>query len=206
MSGVATAIVGGSVVSGYFQSKGAEDAANIQAGASREGIAENRRQFDVLQKLFAPYVQQGAEAFGAQGALVGLGGPGAEQQAIQSVLNSPQYKSLTQQGEEALLQNAAATGGLRGGNLQGALAQYRPQILSQLLESRFNKLGQITSLGQASAAGQAAAGQNFAAQNANLYGQIGQAGAGAALAQNQAYANIANAGTQAIIGKSLGVF
>jgi hypothetical protein len=96
---------------------------------------------------------------------------------------------LQQQGENALLQNASATGGLRGGNLQAALAQFRPQLFSQLIESQYGKLGALSGLGQASAAGQAAAAQQTGSDIATLLGQQGAAQAGSALASGQAQAN-----------------
>jgi hypothetical protein len=97
---------------------------------------------------------------------------------------------MMQQGENAILQNASATGGLRGGNVQATLAQFRPQLLSQLIESQFSKLGTISGLGQASAAGQAAAAQQTGANIGNALTQQGQAAAGAALASGQAQAQM----------------
>src|SRR5690606_31761091 len=115
---------------------------------------------------------------------------GAQSAAIKALENSPQMKAMLQQGENAILQNASATGGLRGGNTQAALAQFRPQLLSQLIENQFSNLGSISGLGQASAAGQAAAAQQTGANVGNLLTQQGQAAAGAALAQGQASAQM----------------
>ena len=112
----------------------------------------------------------------------------AQQNAISGILQSPQFQAMTQQGENAILQNASATGGLRGGNVQAALAQYRPQILSQLIESQYQKLAGISQLGQASAAGVGSAGIQTGANIANLYGQQGAAQAGQAIATGQANA------------------
>ncbi len=62
----------------------------------------------------SPYTTTGMEA--QQGAISGLEG-------------SPIFQALARQGEDAILQNASATGGLRGGNVQGALGQFRPAAL-----------------------------------------------------------------------------
>jgi hypothetical protein len=164
-------------------------AAGAQGAASEAGIAEQRRQFDAVQKLLSPYVSTGEQAITGQGALVGLGGQAAQEGAVRALEGSPQFAALQRQGENALLQNASATGGLRGGNVQGALAQFRPQLLNQLIESQFTKLGSLSSLGQASAVGQANASQNTGTNISNLLGQQGQAQAGAALASGQATAN-----------------
>lgn len=111
-----------------------------------------------------------------------LPGPGQQTSSpYADIINSPEFQALQAQGEEAILQNAAATGGLRGGNTQAALAQFRPQLLSELINKRLTQLGQISSLGQAAAAGQASSGENYASNLGNLYGQIGAAQAGSAL-------------------------
>ena len=117
--------------------------------------------------------------------------------------SSPMFQALARQGEEAMLQQASATGGLRGGNIQAALAQFRPQMLAQAIEEQYGRLGGLTSLGQltsqnlaqmgqASAAGTATAGLRTGADIAGLMGQQGAARAGAELAQGQAFANVLN--------------
>lgn len=191
---VAAAVVGSAVVGGVMSSKAqksaASSAADAQAYASELSVEEQRRQFDKIQELLAPYVESGETALTAQQALIGLGGPVAQQNAINQLEQSPQFAALTRQGEEAILQNAAATGGLRGGNTQAALAQFRPQVLSQLIESQYQKLGNLTNLGQASAAGVGAAGQQSASAIQQALQQSGQAQAQAALASGQATANM----------------
>lgn len=214
MSGIATAIIGGSIVTGLMsssaQTSAAETAAGAQTQASAESIAETRRQFDVVQKLLAPYVGAGTSALGAQQALIGLAGTDEQRKAISALETSPQFEALSRQGESALLQSASATGGLRGGNIQAALAHYRPQLLSQMIENQFSKLGTITGLGQASAAGTGAAAQSAGGTIAALMQQQGQAAAGAALASGQAqaqmYGNIGSSIGQVATLKALKVF
>ena len=194
MSGIATAVVAGSVITGVMasnaQSDAAESAAGAQTAASEASIAEQRRQFDAVQELLKPYVTAGQGAIEGQQGLLGLAGPEAQREAIAGLESSPQFASMMKQGENAILQNASATGGLRGGNVQATLAQFRPQLLSQLIESQFSKLGTVSGLGQASAAGQAAAAQQTGANIGNALTQQGQAAAGAALAQGQASAQM----------------
>jgi hypothetical protein len=171
------------------QESAASTAAGAQIATSDAGIVEQRRQFDAIQKLLSPYITAGTGAISAQQNLIGLGGATEQQKAIDALQQSPQFQMLQQQGENALLQNASATGGLRGGNLQAALAQFRPQLFSQLIESQYGKLGALSGLGQASAAGQAAAAQQTGSDIATLLGQQGAAQAGSALASGQAQAN-----------------
>lgn len=214
MSGIATAIVGGSIITGMMASDAQESAAQTAAGAqtqsSAASIDETRRQFDLVQKLLEPYVGAGASALGAQQALLGLAGTEEQKKAISALETSPQFEALARQGETAMLQQASATGGLRGGNIQAALAQYRPQLLSQMIENQFSKLGTISGLGQASAAGTGAAAQTAGGTIANLLQQQGQAAAGAALASGQAQAqmwgNVGSSIGQVATLKALKVF
>lgn len=206
MSSIATAVIGGAVIGGIASSRSAGKAADAQTEAAEMSTEEQRRQFDKVQELLKPYVDQGNAAVGAQGDLLGLNGPEKQQAAIDALKTSPEYTTLAQQGEEAILQNASATGGVRGGNTQGALAQFRPQLLAQLIESRFGKLGSVAGLGQASAAGTAAAAQSTGDNISALLTQAGQAKAGAYLAQGQAVSGVADSlGTLAVL-KGMKVF
>lgn len=195
------AVGGATLVSGYMQGEAAKDAASTQAGASQAGIEEQRRQFDVVQKLLEPYVTGGTEAFKQQQALVGVQGPEAQRAAISAIEQGPAFQALTEQGENALLQRASATGGLRGGNVQAALAQFRPQILSQLIEQQYGQLGGLAKFGQASAAGTGAAAQETGSNVAQLLAAQGAAQAGGQLAAGKAFASIPSA-----ISGGLGIF
>ena len=177
----------GSALGGSFEgSQAVGQASDVQQQAAQGGIDEQRRQFDEITKLLSPYTQAGAGALTAQQALAGLGGPEAERAAIERISGGETYKALAQQGEDALLQRASATGGLRGGNIQAALGQFRPQLLSSLIEQQYGRLGGLTNTGQASAARQAAFGQQTGANVSTLLGQQGQAQAGGILGQQSA--------------------
>lgn len=186
-------VVGGSqLVGSYMGGEAAKEGAGIQAEASREGIAEQRRQFDALQALLKPYTEVGVPALEAQQAFLGLKGPEAERAAIERISGGETFKSLAQQGEEALLQRASATGGLRGGNIQGALSQFRPQLLNSLIEQQYGRLGGLTTIGQQSAAGVGTAGMQTGTNVANLLGQQGAAQAGGVLGEAKAYGQLFN--------------
>lgn len=180
----------GSITGAKQAAQAGQVAGQVQAQASEAGITETRRQFDTLVQLMAPFVTAGAQSLQAQQNLVGLGTPGAQAGAIAGLEASPEFRALMQQGETAILQNAAATGGLRGGNTQAALAQFRPALLSQLIEQQYGRLGGITQLGQASAAGQASAGMQSGQNIANLLAQQGAAQAGGILAAGGKQAQI----------------
>ena len=186
-------VVGGSqLIGSRTQAKAAGEAAEIQSGAAQAGIEEQRRQFDALQALLKPYTEAGLPALEAQQAFLGLRGPEAERAAIERISGGERFQELTRQGEEALLQRASATGGLRGGNVQAALAQFRPQVLNQLIEEQYGRLGGMTTLGQRSAAGVGAAGMESGTNVANLLAQQGAARAGGEIGQAKAYGSLFN--------------
>lgn len=180
-----------SLISGVMQSRAASKAADAQSQAAQAGIEEQRRQFDEIRRLLAPYVEVGTPALEAQRALLGLGGADAQQQAIRQIERSPFFQSQIEQGERAMLQRAGATGGLRGGNLQAGLAQFRPAMLQQAIEQQYARLGGMTSLGQQSAAGVGTAGQAMGGNISNLLQQQGAAQAGGILGATAPFAQMA---------------
>ncbi len=110
----------------------------------------------------------GLQAFNQQGALAGSQGDVAQNGAIANIQNSPIFQALAKQGNDAILQNASATGGLRGGNVQGALAQFQPALLNQLIQQQFQNLGGLSSLGQGSANSLAGLGGSAAGAQGQL--------------------------------------
>ena len=171
------------------QSKSASSAAAAQSEGDRLAIEEQKRQFDAIQKLLAPYNQAGTQGLSAQQDLLGLNGAGQQTAAYDAIANSPAMAAYAQQGENALLQNASATGGLRGGNTQGALAQYRPQLLNQMINQQYANLGGMASIGQNAAAQTGNAGMQTGMNVSNLLQNTGSAQAAAAMAQGKADAN-----------------
>ena len=229
--------VGGGLIGSSMTASATKSASETQAGAAQAGIDEQRRQNEAVQQLLAPYVQAGSGALGAyapyqqagagalptlqqyaqagapaleqQQALIGLRGPEAQRQAIAGISGGEQFKALTEQGEGALLSGASATGGLRGGNIQGALAEFRPRLLNELINQQYGRLGglaatggnvagslassglsatgELARIGQASAAGVGTAGSQTGANIANLLGNQGAATAGGIMGQSQAF-------------------
>lgn len=201
-----TAVVAGTVAASAYSAnksaKASKSAANAQSDASQAGIDEQRRQFDKMVQLLSPYTQAGSGSLKAQQNILGLNGAAAQKNAISGIENSEYFKSTAKQGENAILQNASATGGLRGGNTQGALAQFRPQLLNQLVQQQYQNLGGITSLGQNSAAQTGNAGMQSASNIGNLLAQGGAAQAGGIIgaqnSQNQLIGNLVGLGGAAI--------
>jgi hypothetical protein len=202
---VAAAVAGAGLVGGIYSAnqagKAANKATNAQTAANQAAMAQQQANLEETRKLLAPYVQTGNQAIGQQGNLIGLGGNAAQQSAITALQNSPYFTSQLQAGQNAILQNASATGGLRGGNTQAALAQFAPSLLAQTIQNQFGNLGSLTSIGQASAAGVGNAGLANANNQSQLLQGIGSAQAGGAVAQGAANSGIANS-----LAGSLGLF
>jgi len=227
-------VVGG--ITGATQAaESAEKAGEVQSAAAMAGIEEQRRQFDIAMQQLSPYQQAGVAsmqqlipfigagrpAIEAQQALAGLRGPEAQRAAISQIESSPEFQAQVQQGERALLQRASATGGLRGGNVQEALAQFRPQMLSELINQQYKRLGglaegsrttaqNIAQIGQSAAAGQATGALSTANQVSNLLGESGAAQAGGILAMGgvprQAFSDLMNIGGMTVGAISGGIF
>lgn len=185
------AVAGATLVAGYMGSEAQKDAAKDARQGGEAGIAEQRYQFDQLQEMLAPYREGGEEALAAQRALIGLAGPEAQEEAIMQLEQSPAFTAAMEQGEEAILQNAAATGGLRGGNIQRALGQFRPQLLADTIQRQYANLGGITNLGQSSAAMTGSAGMQTGANISNIYGDIAANTAASRLGRAQTYGDTA---------------
>lgn len=182
----------GSVASSAIGAGAAKSAGQAQESAAMAGVAEQRAAREDLARRLEPYAAVGGPALQQQMAALGLSGPEAQATYIQQQEQNPLFQSLARQQEEAILQNASATGGLRGGNVQGALAQFRPALLNQFLTQQYERLGGLTTLGQQSAAGVGASGMQAASNIGELLGQAGAAKAGAALGAGQAWGNLAS--------------
>lgn len=161
--------------------KAASKAAGVQAGYQQEALAYLKEREKIPQAL-------------REGALTGLGGEygltiGSDGKAVMSgsVLDrakaSPFYTEAVRIGEDSVLRNASATGGLRSGtasenlanvNQQALLQSYQTQLqglqwLGSLASNANNIAGMTQGIGQTYAQGITAQAQaNEAAQNKNL--------------------------------------
>lgn len=191
----------GDITGANAAAKAAEQAARTQANSAQAGIDEQRRQFDALQKLLQPYTEAGTDALSSLGNLTGINGNAQQQAAIDALKASPVFTSALQAGETSILANASATGGLRGGNTQAALAQFSPALLSQIITDQYNRLGGLTSLGQNAAAGTGNAGLQTASNISDLLAQQGAALAGGQMARGnlarQNFSDLLKIGTTA---------
>ena len=184
--------VGGTLLATGSRNRAADRASDAQAQAADRSVEEQRRQFDATKELLSPYVESGSSGLDGLMALSGLSGDEAQAAEIARIERSPEFTARVEAGEAAILSNASATGGLRGGNTQAALAQFRPQMLADQINTQYGRYGGIADRGQNSATQTGYAGQNFANQASNAYTQQGSAIAGAALARGENSADLIN--------------
>lgn len=210
----------GNILGGKGAKKQANNAANAQIQAAQLAAAEEGRQFDITQANLQPWLTAGNAALSEQMKILGLGGMagmpgiiggygggtfnidgtqatpvdryGEQAGAIANLKNSPLYQSIYNNGEEAILANASATGGLRGGNTQNSLARFGGDTLSGVLGQYLQQLGGLSGTGNQTAG---TIGQ-FGAANADNQAQLrigqGNAQAGNYLAQGRIDQNMWN--------------
>jgi len=94
-----------------------------------------------------PFSQGGQQAQQKQLALSGALGADAQAQAYQNFQSSPGQDWLRQQGEQGVTRNAAAIGGLGGGNVQKELSRFNQGLASQDYQNQFANLGSLSSQG-----------------------------------------------------------
>lgn len=161
-------------------------AADSRFNFAQKGIDEQRGSYSDISNLFSPYVKAGDAALQEQLSLLGLLGDGSEESAIGSVMSSPTFQSMLDTGERGILSNASATGGLRGGDVQEALAMFSPALLSSLIEKRFSQLGGLSAMGQNSAGQQAGYRSSAGSNITNLLDLQGSSQAGKYMGYNKA--------------------
>ena len=175
----AVTIVGGAALQGRAAGKAAKTAAN----ATRAGIAEQRRQFDVAQELQKPFLQAGQQALGQfqqgidqapavpglqqfRGQAVGapdiqrFGGQAVDAPTLQQfqfdpsqVLNNPAIQFQLEQGGQALQRNLASNRQLGSGRRLLEAQQFGQGVAAQGIGDEFRRQLQ-TSKQQAGLAGQ----------------------------------------------------
>lgn len=175
----------GSIFGGGSQKKASQRATDAIVGALNRGIDTQNAFNQQVRQDYLPYTQTGAKAVGRYGDLVGLNGNDAAQVGIDALKNSALYASLFNNGQEALLQNAAATGGLRGGNTQRASLDFGADVLAKVYQDQLANLGNLASLGVGAQGAVTQAGSNTANNVTNLLGEIGGAQANNYLAKGR---------------------
>lgn len=205
--GIGAAILGATAIGGVASSviggNAATSAAQTEANASNQASQVELQMFDQTQANESPYLAAGGNALAALQQGIGLGpgtnnsgtGPLNAPFTLAQFQNSPGYQFQLQQGENAVLNNASALGGVNSGNTLKALTSYGQGVANQSYQQAYNnyvaqqnqQFGQLQTLagsGQNAAANLGALGTQTAnsvgantvnAGNASAAGQVGAA-------------------------------
>lgn len=204
-----TAIASATIGSSLISSNAASSAADTQAQATRDASGIQQQMFQQVQNNLAPYIQAGGQGLNAMLWGLGLGGnqvggvpsgiitQAPNQENIQNFMN-PALDFALQKGQNAILSNASALGGVDSGNTRRALMDYTtstalnqgwyPAVTNFMNYQRglADLFGGITSLGENAAAGVGNAGIRtgegigsnlIQGGNAMAAGQVGSANA-----------------------------
>lgn len=177
---------GSSLISSSNAADAQQQATAAQTAANQAALAEQRREFDTQQQNLAPWLSAGTSALGAQSNLLGLNGNGTQQSAIDSLQGSPLYQSLYKTGQNMVLNNAAATGGLRGGNATSSLYDLGQSTLASVIQNQLANLGGLSGTGQSSATSLNSSGSNSANAISQLLQQQGSITGGGILGSTAA--------------------
>ena len=166
--------------------------------SQQEGLFRQRREL-------LPFATGGKEAFAQQQALLGLGGQEAQDAAFNAFTESPGQRFIRERAQKSLTRNAAALGGIGGGNVRSALVEQGAGFAAQDFGNQFNRLGDISSIGLNAATniGQGAltTGANVGATKFNAGQLIGAGAINTAARQGQFGQQFAqNVGNLAIQG------
>lgn len=175
--------IAGAIVSAHENKKAINKAnAAKQLGITNATGALND-QFASTSANYQPYITAGTDALNAERGLLGLNGNAEAGSSIEALKSSPLYTALFNNGRDSVLSSASATGGLRGGNVNGALYNNAQQTLAQVIQQQLANLGGLSG------------------QGLNATGQLGQFGAqkAGAIANLDTGSGDSNAG--AILGK-----
>jgi hypothetical protein len=201
MSGVATAIVVGSVASSALQSRATRSAAQTQADAARRAQGELLETGEAAADLYAPYTAKGITALNKV-----ADDPYFSRQFTNADLNAtlaPGYAFRLGQGQKANLQQSNVTGGMVGGNAMRSMQDYTQNFASGEYANAFNQfqaqrtniynqLSDIAKMGLTGTQGAANAMLGTGTNIASITSGLGNAQAASQIAQGNIYGNAAN--------------
>jgi hypothetical protein len=172
-------LAGAALLGSGISALGASSAASTQANAADQASAVQLQMFNQTQANEAPYLAAGGNALAAllKGEGLGAGTNGSGTGPLNAPFNpgdltkTPGYQFTLQQGEQAMLDQQSAVGGVAGGNSLKALTGYAEglanttyqQQLQDYMAQQQQQFGQLQTI--------AGSGQNAAANLGALSGQ-----------------------------------
>lgn len=171
----------GSFFGGKSAKKASKNAEAAQLAYLEKALGEQQRQFDITRQDYAPLTALLGPSVKGLSDLIGVNGNEAWEAALGRVQDSPTLARIIQNGEDSILANASATGGLRGGDIQRGLADFRGDAFIDELSAEMSRYAGLVGLGSGATDSISAFGANKANNVSNLFGQQGQVRAGGIL-------------------------
>lgn len=182
----------GDIIGAHDNKKAVKKAGRAQMAFLQQAIDQFKNQGQIIDSRFLPFVTGGTAGFGQLTDLLGINGPEKQQAALGIIQNSPVLARMIDQGTEGVLQNASATGGLRGGNTERGLADFRADAFNQVLQDQLQRLSGVSTLGANAVNSSANFGADMASNIAALLSGQGQVKAGTILGKQQVDNNLSN--------------
>ena len=190
----------GDLLGGYLGSEAAQDASRAQLDATRLGIDEVRRQYDLNRQDQMPWLDAGR---GALGQLEERMPELTSRFTPEDLENDPGYQFQLKQGLDAITAAGRAGGSLDSGATMKALLEYGQGHAGQYYDQAFNRhqvenssiynmLAGLSGTGQTTAQQLGAAGTSTATTLADLLGQSGDAAAAGKVGSANSWINALN--------------
>lgn len=167
-------------------SAASDRAANLQAQAATEAIAEQRRQYDTSRADLAPWLESGRGALGVLDRTAGGD--------MSAFMASPDYNFRRSEGERDIGSSFAARGGAASGNALRALSEFNQNLASGEFGNWWNRTAARAGVGQTTASDLGRLGAN-ASSNISGIGQTAATNIGNSLIGG------ANARASGILGR-----
>ena len=192
-----------------ISSSGAQSAANTQSAAAQQAEQRLQQNYQNTVASETPYQAAGLQGLNQLTNLLGPGGYLSTPANYQQYQQSPGYQFQLQQGEQALLDQQSALGGVAGGNTlkaltnygQGAAATDYQQFVNNTMAQQnqlYGELGGLVNTGQGATTTVANAGQGTATQQANLITGAGSAQSAAQVAGANAFGSALTGGANSL--------
>ena len=162
---------------------GTEDALRILSQGGNATLGNINTGMTNATGRIAPFTNTGANANNLMAALTGASGAPAQSQAFADFQTSPLVQFLQQQGEQGVLRNASALGGLGGGGIQKDLMRFNQGLASTELDKTFGRLDTLANRGFTGAQTEADLIDRATGRSSNLLGDFAKTGA--AFRQNE---------------------
>jgi hypothetical protein len=155
-------------------------------------------QYGEAAQKYQPMTQYGQTGVDAYQAAMGLGPQGAA--GFDLFRQTPGYEFARDEGLQAVMRNAAARGGLAGGNTTADMMKYGTGLADQTYGNYLQRLNPLMQMYGQGISGQANALTGMGNAVGNMYGRMGESYMNEAQGRGRALAGIGEANAGGIMG------